>query len=141
MDDKDLLGKLVFLSIHCDKWLRDANPTFNVPMANRLARVSKVFDWDTEEGKLLLIARERTGKWGSLEPKDFKFVLTVFYPDLKKGEKLGIKVEEVLPRHLPGTTLEIFSPVPDWMILEFAADDAKEPFTIVPKKRSRSKGK
>ncbi len=121
--DKDLDGKLVYLTVHFDVWLRQTTPSFNIPMANRIAKVVKVFDWNTKEGQLLLREREKTGKWGKMNPKDFKFVLKVYYPDLVKGEKKGITAEEVLPRCFPGTELYLFDEIPQnflnsWMKTE-----------------------
>lgn len=114
--DKDLNGRLVYLTKHLDIWLRQMNPKFNVPMANRIAKVIKVFDWDTEEGKLLLREREKTGKWKKLDPKAFKFVLKIYYPDLIKNQKDGITVEEVVPRYFPDTEMLMFNVLPDWML-------------------------
>jgi len=116
MEDSELLNRVVFITAHADRWLRDANPRFNIPMANRLARVSKVFDWDTEEGRMLLEAREKSGKWGKLDPRDFKFVLSIFYPELVNDGQRGMVIEEVMPRRFPGTELELFSPMPAWVL-------------------------
>jgi hypothetical protein len=99
-----------------DAWLRQVNPKFNIPMANRIAKVVKVFDWDTAEGVLLLQEREKTGKWGKLNPKDFKFVLKVYYPDLVRDKKAGITAEEVVPRCYPETVLNLFELLPVWML-------------------------
>lgn len=116
MKDKDYDGQLVYLTVHADRWFREAHPNFNVPLSNRLAKVIKVFDWRTPEGKMLLSAREKTGKWGSFESKDFKFVLKVYHPDLVRGTKKGLTVEEVLPKYYPGTELMLFDLLPAWMV-------------------------
>lgn len=114
--DQDLSGRLVYLTPHVDVWLRRVNPKFNIPMANRIAKVIKVFDWGTEEGKILLKEREKTGKWKDLDPKAFKFVLRVYYPDLVKGEKIGVTAEEVMPRYFPNTEMPMFNVLPEWML-------------------------
>ena len=114
--DKDLSGRLVFLTTRVDIWLRKINPKFNIPMANRIAKVIKVFDWDTAEGKLLLKEREKTGKWKDLDPKSYKFVLKIYYPDLEKDGKAGITAEEVMPRYLPKTEMLMFDVLPGWML-------------------------
>jgi len=122
MDDKQLLGKIVYLTVHTDTYLREINPKFNVPMANRTAKIIKIFDWETEEGKLLLKAREKIGKWGNtFNPKDFKYVLKVYYPDLKidKNKRQGLTVEEVLPRFYPGTEFTLFEVLPDWVLKDY----------------------
>ena len=51
-------GQLVFLTVHVERWYKDLNTEFNIPMANRLSKVIKVFDWSSKEGKLLLKMRE-----------------------------------------------------------------------------------
>lgn len=129
--DKDLDGKLVYLTIHVDKWLREVNGNFNVPMANRIAKVIKVFDWSTNEGRLLLKARENQGKWVNMDAKAFKFVLKVYCPDLSLGGKVGITTEEMLPRYYPGTKLTMFEEVPSWMLENFQKDESNA-FSVVP---------
>ena len=130
--DQELGGRLVYLTRCLENWYKDLNPTFNVPIANRLAKVVKVFDWDTAEGKLLLAEREKTGKWKTLDPKLFKFVLKVYYPDLKHKKSNKIIVEEVVPRFYPGTEQEMFSVLPDWMIIDLNKEE-KNIFKVVKK--------
>jgi len=55
--EKKVEGKLVYLTYHVDIWFRELNKEFNIPMANRLAKVVKEFNWNTKEGKLLLKER------------------------------------------------------------------------------------
>jgi hypothetical protein len=132
MEDTDLNGKLVYLTIYLEKWYKSRNPIFNVPITNRLAKVIKVFDWDSEEGKILLDAREKTGKWTKLEPKDFKFVLKVYYPELIHKKSSKVTIEEVVPKYYPGTKNEMFKVVPEWMLKDIVKKE-KNPFTIVKK--------
>jgi hypothetical protein len=121
--DQDLNGRLVFLTYHVDVWLKQTNPKFNIPMANRIAKVIKVFDWNTDEGKLLLREREKTGKWKNMDAKAFKFVLKVYYPELIKGEKKGFTAEEVLPRYYPGTEFLLFDRIPSWMLTSLQKEE------------------
>jgi len=143
MTDKEFSGKLVFLTVHVDKWLREINPNINVPMANRIAKVIKVFDWGSEEGKLLLDQRKKIGKWKTLDPRSFKFVLKIYHPDLiaknnSGKEVLGFAAEEVLPRYYPSSKLTFFECVPDWMLRDFKKVE-KEIFQIVDKKKELHK--
>jgi hypothetical protein len=114
--DVDKSHRLVYLTVHADVWFREINPKFNVPMVNRLAKIIKVFDWDTDEGRLLLSEREKTGKWGKLDPKAFKFVLRVYCPELIVKNRRGFTTEEVLPLKYPGTELTLFELLPLWML-------------------------
>lgn len=124
MEDKELDGKLVYLTIHFENWLKQVNPAFNVPMANRLAKVVKVFDWDTEEGRVLLAEREKTGKWTNLNPKDFKFVLKVYYPELVlKGKLRGFSAQELACRYYPGKEITMFEPLPDALVKELVKEE------------------
>jgi hypothetical protein len=130
MDEK-LAGKLVYLTIHSEVWYRELNPKFNVPMVNRLAKIVKVFDWDSDEGRFLLSEREKTGKWDKLNSKDFKFVLKVYCPDLRKNGK-GVTVEEMLPMFFPGTKLAMFELLPVWMLQSLQKAE-KDIFKLVSK--------
>jgi hypothetical protein len=113
---KEFAGRLVYLTMHADVWFRELNPKFNIPMVNRIAKVVKVFDWETDEGRLLLAEREKTGKWGKLNPKAFKFVLKIYCPELKIKDKVGFATDEILPRMYPGTELTMFELLPPWML-------------------------
>jgi len=139
MGDKDLLNTLVFLTVHAERWLRDANPKFSIPLSNRIARVAKVFDWDTDEGKILLAAREKTGKWGNLKVRDYKFVLSIYYPELIKDGRHGLIVDEMMPRMYPDTDFELFSPLPDWMLEDLRAEKVGDAFTLVPDVKGENK--
>jgi len=144
MNDKDLDGRLVFLTVHMDRWLREVNADFDVPMANRLARVIKVFDWDTEEGRILLQEREKTGKWKNLNARDFKYILNIYNPDLIRNNKIGCITPEVAPRCYPGTELALFDLVPEWMLKEINKEQKnvlkiEKKKNAVPKRTVRKK--
>jgi hypothetical protein len=132
INDKDLAGRLVYLTRYLEKWYKDLNPAFNVPITNRLAKVVKVFDWDTDEGKLLLSEREKTGKWKSLEPKLFKFILKVYYPELILKNSKKVMIEEVVSQYYPGTENKMFCLLPDWMV-EDLNKEQKNILTVVKK--------
>lgn len=116
--DEKFIGRVVFLTTHMDHWLREANPGFNVPMVNRLAKVVKVFDWTSEEGITLLEMRKSNSKWDRLVPEDFKFVLDIYYPELlsKTGKVPGITILEHVPRKYPGTELPLFDLYPEKLL-------------------------
>ena len=133
MTDLELAGRLVYLTTHTDVWLREINPKFNIFMVNRLAKVVKVFDWDTDEGRFLLEEREKNGKWGGkLKPRDFKFVLKVYCPELSLKKKRGVTVDELLPRFFPGTDLTMFEPLPPWMLRDLQKEE-KDIFKLIRK--------
>jgi hypothetical protein len=138
--DIDFSGRLVYLTRYLEKWYTDLNPQFIVPITNRLAKVVKIFDWDTEEGKLLLELREKTGKWTNLVSKDFKYVLKVYYPDLILKDKTKITTEELVPQYFPGTQFEMFCLLPDWMVKDINKEE-KNIFKVVKKDVGESDAK
>jgi hypothetical protein len=137
MEDKEFFNKWVYLTPHLEHWLKEINSNFNIPMVNRLAKVIKVFDWDTKEGKILLEAREKTGKWANLVSKDFKFVLKIYYPDMILKDKKGITAEEVMPRFYPGSKLEMFCEVPEWFLKDIKSNRKVEEFSLIQKSHSK----
>jgi hypothetical protein len=141
MTDQELQGKIVYLTVHADRWLRRTNPTFPILMANRVARVIKVFDWESDEGKYLLDQREKSGKWKELDPREFKYVLSIFYPELVRGEKHGIKVEELFPRVFPGEKVVLFDVLPEWMATELNNPPDKIKAFKIEKKKEGEKEK
>jgi hypothetical protein len=130
--DIDYRGRLVYLTKYLEKWFTDINPAFDVPITNRIAKIVKVFDWDTEEGKLLLEMRKKTGKWEKVNPEEFKFVVKIYYPDLIFKNKNKVMIEEVVPRLYPGTKLEMFCLLPEWMLKDLIKEE-KDVFKVIKK--------
>lgn len=111
-------GDIVFFTQHYAEWIKLLKGDLDISLIHRIAKIVKIFNWDTEEGKMLLEQRVLTGKWNNLESKDFKFVLDVYYPDLVNGKKkqLGIKAIEVLPALFPGTEFPLFVVYPQHLL-------------------------
>lgn len=137
MDIENFQSRLVILTKHLEKWYKELNSQFNVPITNRLAKVVKVFDWDSDEGKLILRERKKTGKWDNLDPESFRFVLKVYYPELRLGHTDEVMIEEVVPQYYPGTEAPMFILVPGWMLKDFSREE-KDAFKI-EKKAVRTK--
>jgi hypothetical protein len=137
MDTKKLEGRLVILTRTLEQWYHDLNNEFNIPITNRIAKVVKVFDWDTEEGKLLLEERAKTGKWDKLDPKDFRYVLKIYYPELHIKNTNQVMIEEVVPLYYPGTKNSMFYPVPSWMLQDLVKEE-KAVFKVTKKAVSNS---
>lgn len=116
MNKENFEGRLVILTRHLERWYKELNSEFNVPITNRLAKVVRVFDWDSSEGKLILSERKKTGKWDNLDPKAFRFVLKIYYPELRIGRTSKVMIEEVVPQYYPGTEAPMFILMPDWML-------------------------
>lgn len=132
INDNELNGRLVYLTRYLELWYKSRMPDFNVPITNRLAKVIKIFDWDSEEGKILEEARKKTGKWENISSRDFKFVLKVYYPELTINKKTKVMIDEVVPRYYPGTKSEMFSLIPKWMLTDLIKEE-KNSFSLVKK--------
>lgn len=116
-------GRLVILTRHLEKWYKELNSEFNVPITNRLAKVVKVFDWESPEGKLVLRERKKTGKWENINPEDFRFVLRVYYPELRIKQTKKVMIEEIVPQYYPGSEAPMFILMPDWMLKDFLREE------------------
>lgn len=145
MTDSELSGRLVYLTPHADFFLRESNPGFastNIQLANRIGRVAKVFDWDSAEGRLLLKERGKVDKWRSKDPRDYKFVVSICYPDLSMEGKRGFFVDEVMPRYHPASKEPLFEELPPWMAEELSKSQSDHrSFSLVPGGPDKRKGK
>lgn len=137
MNIQEMEGRLVILTKNLEQWYRDLNSEFNVPITNRLAKVVKVFDWDTPEGELLLKEREKTGKWDKLDSKEFRYVIRIYYPELRIKRTKKVAIEEVVPLYYPGTKNPMFFPMPPWMLQELVREE-KAVFKLTKKAVSNS---
>lgn len=135
MEDKDLDGKLVYLTLFYEKWIREVHPEFNIPMVNRLAKVVKVLDWDTDEGKLILSERKRNGKWDKFKSEDYRFVLNIYYQELAPSRK-NIAIAEMVPRYYPDSKNELFKILPESIITGLLKKE-QNAFKVVKKNVSK----
>lgn len=128
-------GKLVYLTLFYEKWIREVHPEFNIPMVNRLAKVIKVIDWDTDEGRLILNERKRNGKWDKLKSEDYRFVLNIYYQELAQTRK-NIAIAEMVPRYYPDSKNELFRILPESMITGLLKKE-QNAFKVVKKNVSK----
>ena len=129
-------GDIVYLTRHYTEWIKMLSSDIEVALDHRIAKIIKVFDWDTEEGKLLLDQRVKTGKWDNLNSEDFKYVLNVYYPELlsKDGKTAGITAIEVLPLYFPGTEFKLFERYPEHLIKDLKSNITEDLFRLERKK-------
>lgn len=113
-------GDLLFLTEAYDVYLKSNHPRLKIKMVNRLAKLEEIIDWASPKGKLIKDLREKSGKWGNLSIEDNKYILSIYYHDLKgkKGEEGSI--ERGVPMFLchPKTGADFFTKVPDWIRAE-----------------------
>ena len=139
MQDLDLQGKLVYLTVHFQNWLQELNINFSVPVIGRLAKVTKVIDWESKEGKLVLSERQKSPKWKNLDPKSFKFIISIYYPELIVKNKKGVIIPEVVPMMNPYNGKgPFFELVPDWMLKDIISEAGK--VSIVTREEAASLG-
>lgn len=137
MSVKNLEGRIIILTRYLEQWYKELNTDFNVPVCNRLAKIIKIFDWDSDEGKLVLSEREKTGKWDNLNSKEFKYVIKVYYPELRMNNKRKIAVTEIVPQYYPKTKNLMFYPMPFWMLKDLNKEE-KNIFEVQEKKEDKS---
>jgi hypothetical protein len=125
-------GDIVYLTRHYAEWIKMLKGDLDISLIHRIARVVKVINWRTKEGKLLLEQREKTGKWKNLNSKDFKYVLKVYYPDLKskKTDHTGITAYEVLPLNFPETEYPLFEKYPQHLLDDMNKEDIEDIFKL-----------
>jgi hypothetical protein len=128
-------GDVVYFTKHYAEWMLEGNPNLDLSLIHRIARVAKIMDWETEEGKLILAEREKTRKWGNLDSKSFCYVLKVYFPEIigGKSKESGIASYEVLPLNYPGTDFPMFAEYPKKILEELTGDNFDNPFKVEQK--------
>lgn len=110
-------GDLVFLTEAYERYMYERNPKVQISFVNRLARIEDVIDWDSPRGQKIKDLRMKSGKWEGLPLEDNKYLLSIFYHDLKgRGGQQGV-IEQSVPsfsRH-PKTGDPLFVKIPDWI--------------------------
>lgn len=96
------VGDYVFLTRASELWMRRVRPQAPVLfLTGRLARVAKVLDWGSEEGRMVWESRKENQKWANIDnPEDYRYVLDIYFPELPSGEKKG-EFGLVLPDSVP----------------------------------------
>ena len=118
-------GDLVYLTLAAHEWIVRKNPDLNFPVNGHLARISKVFEWDTEEGKMILEERKKVAGWRELDPREFRYILNAYFPELIGGKKSqGAILPLVLPESYPGKPgTPMFGSVPKSMLKDMMSDE------------------
>ena len=116
MDPEVKSGDLLILTKEFDDYVRKRY-VYVADMANRIAKLNQIIDWDSPTGIALKMAREKSGKWKDLCIEDNKYIVSIYYPELpgRKGEKGVIEHGKPMFRYHPETKKPFFLPIPDWM--------------------------
>lgn len=113
-------GDLVLLTGAFNAYFHKKHPESKLCLTNRLAKCEEIIDWGSEKGQMIKAARLKSGKWKNLPLEDNKYIISIFYHDLKGREgKKGV-VERGVPMFQvhPKTGVPFFEKVPDWMLKE-----------------------
>ena len=120
MEDNLIPGDLLFLTSAYELYLKNKYPKLKVRVVNRLAKLEDIIDWDTPKGKRIKEARVKSGKWKKLPLEENKYIISVYYHDLKgrKGEEGAIERGVPMFRYHPKSGVPFFQKVPDWIYQE-----------------------
>jgi len=113
-------GDLLIMTQAYDEYVHQKNPQLKLVLTNRLAKLEDIIDWDTERGRLIKEAREKSGKWKDLPIEENKYLVSIFYPDItgRKGEQ-GVAERSIpLFRKHPKNGVPFFTKVPEWLYKE-----------------------
>jgi hypothetical protein len=121
MDEEEFKpGDLVFLTKAYEDYFRQRNPTaVHIFLTNRLAKIEKIIDWESEDGKKIKKARIDSGKWEGLPLEDSRYLLSIYFHDLvgRKGQQ-GVVSKECLFKEDPQKKEAFFVKVPNSILKE-----------------------
>jgi hypothetical protein len=85
--------------------------------------LEEIIDWESEKGQNIKKVRESNEKWKNLPLEDNKYILSVYYHDIKgrKGES-GVVERGSFFRYHPKTKKPFFVKVPDWIYKNIRAN-------------------
>lgn len=110
-------GDLVFLTVAYERYMYERNPNIQISFVNRLARIEDIIDWESPRGQKIKRMRLSSGKWDGLPLEDNKYLLSIYYHDLKGRNGQNGVIESSVPsfsKH-PKTGDCLFVKVPDWI--------------------------
>jgi len=110
-------GDLLFLTETYDKYVREKYPNLKIILTNRLAKLEGIIDWASARGKTIKEAREKSGKWDNLPIEACKYLVTIYYYDIKGRKGQSGVAERCVPLFMdhPETKKPFFYKVPDWV--------------------------
>jgi hypothetical protein len=120
-EDEFRPGDLVFLTKAYEDYIKRKNPKLSISLVNRLAKIEEIIDWESDNGKKIKEAREKSGKWKNLIIEDNKYLLSIYYHDVdnKFNGKRGIIECTPMFLYQPGDNSKVFfEKVPDWVYEE-----------------------
>jgi hypothetical protein len=109
-------GDLVFLTRAADVWLGDRRTdAIALILGGRIARILKIIDWESPEGKAVQEKRKEFPKWLEIpNPQDYRYRLEIFLPEIPKSKsEFGLILEDWVPEKyvLGPKALEMFLPL------------------------------
>jgi hypothetical protein len=113
-------GDMVFLTKAYEDYFRQKNITSHIPIANRLAKLEEIIDWDSPKGQRIKEIRINSGKWAKLPLEDNRYIISIYYHELVGRKNQQGVIERGVPmfRYHPETKQAFFDKVPDWIFKE-----------------------
>jgi hypothetical protein len=113
-------GDLLFLTKAFEDYFHKKHPQSTILLANRIAKLEEIIDWDSPKGQQIKQARLASGKWKDLPLEDNRFIVSVYYHDIlgRKGEKGVAERGVAMFRNDPVTGKPFFEKIPDWIYQE-----------------------
>jgi len=113
-------GQIVYLTKHFHTFLKAKAPDIQIQVVGRIARIVKIIDWDTDEGRKIKAARESIEAWKDPQKsnmvEDYKYLLDILYPEIDYKGK-GLIHPEVVPEYLSiDSKQRLFEPYPPKML-------------------------
>ena len=99
--DSFKVGDVVYVTMSGHDFITRNRPEFNVNIAGRMARVHDIYDWKSTRGKKILAERAKLPKWKDRISEDYKYVLVIYYPELKKEDTQGLSIPELFTEFHP----------------------------------------
>lgn len=115
-------GDLVILTKAYENYVLKTHPGLRVSLANRLAKLEEIIDWDSDKGKKIKELRLKSGNWKDLPLEDNRYMVSIFFPELmgRKGQRGVVQRGQPMFSRDPETEAPFFIPVPGWMYREIA---------------------
>jgi hypothetical protein len=113
-------GDLVFLTNAYEDHVYQKTGKIKVSLANRLAKLEQIIDWESETGKKIKDARLKSGKWAGLPLEDNKYIFSIYYHELKGRNNQAGVIERGVPFFSkdPVSGRPFFIKIPDWIYKE-----------------------
>jgi hypothetical protein len=121
-------GDIVFITMAGQDWMNRNVTGSGIPVSGRLGVIHEKISWKSKKGRELLKKRIDSKEWDPQEAEDRKFVLRIYFPELKVDEREGMVSIENLPLYhnsVEDKKVPLFLPYYDSMIVDMFSKNRK----------------